>query len=206
MKKVYLILFALILALSCLALPVMAEGTAEAEAAETVKTVSTVVGVSGVAGISVIIVSIVAFFVKNFSSLAKLIKNIASAFTTIFGKEGKIENMPKAIGEIRNDFSALSEEFKSILAEEQAKFDELKAEYDTTKKENNEYKRAISLFFLYANNINPYVKAELVKLMSGEIPFKEDIEETIKDINEIVRKAQEQDRTNTPILNSMSEE
>lgn len=208
MKKVYLILFALILVLSCLALPVMAEGESSAGTEETVETitaVSTTVGVAGISVLSVTIISAIVFFFKSFSKITTFVKNIANGFSSVFGKDGKLENMPQAISTIQQDFSKLSEEFNLIREEEQKKYDELKAEYNKTSKENNEYKKALTIFFIYANNINPYVKAELFKFMSGEIPFEDDIQETIKYINNVLGKAQEGERHEHPILDSMTE-
>ena len=126
--------------------------------------------------------------------------------TFLLIENGEIKNIPLAFSEMEKIVKEMGEEFKAVLAEEQAKFKALEEEYKKTNKENNKYKQALGIFFLYANNINPYIKNELCRLLQGEIPFKESLEETAKEIEEIVKKIIETDaKAATPNLDAISE-
>ncbi len=199
MKKILTILFLAVI-LTALCIPCYAEEMTEAE------TVATVTNVSGLAGIGVAVVSVIVFVAGISGKLKKILSTLGNAFSSIFGKNGEIKNVPQAFSEIEKIVKEMGEEFKAVLAEEQAKFKALEEEYKKTNKENCEYKQALGIFFLYANNINPYIKNELCRLLQGEIPFKESLEETAKEIEEIVKKIIETDvKAATPNLDAISE-
>ena len=177
MKKILFFILALVMCIT----PVFAtEGKAATEGE--IETVSTITSVAGVTGIGVLLVGVITFIFTKLGWFKKTLASIINAFSTIFGKDGKAENIPQAIESVKTAFSEAKADFEKILADERARFENLKAEYETQHKENNEFKQAFALLCIYANNINPYVKNEIYRLIKGEIPFKETVDETAKEI------------------------
>lgn len=203
MKK---ILF-FVLALAIMITPVFATETEEKAEVEAIETVSTITSIASVTGIGILLSSVIVFIITKLGWLKKTLGAILNAFNVIFGKNGSVENVPQALSDVKASFSELKTEFENVLAEERERFENLKAEYEAQHKENNEYRQAFALLCVYANNINPYVKNEIFKLIKGEIPFKETIEETAKEIEEIANSIKEADgKVETPFLDTLIKE
>lgn len=205
MKKVLSIVLLIIMIFS-LSLFASAEAIDTTEE-EAVENASTVVKVSGIAGIGVIAVTVISFFVLGFKKFGKYIVLIITAIKTVFTKDGKtFENLPKVVDDIKTELKDYTEEFKQMLAQEQARYIAVEKQYMEQCKETDKLKQALGVFFLYTNGINPYVKNELYRMIKGEIPFKETIEDTVNELKEVVEKAQaSEEKTKTPYLDSLNE-
>lgn len=202
MKKILLFAFITLLLFSLCAVA----GAENAENSEqaVVENVSTVVKTSGIAAIGTISVAVVTAIALTIKKFGGMIVSIISALKTVFSKDGKIENLPTMVSTISKSIEDYTTEFKTILKEEQARYDELEAKYKEQAEENDKFKQALAVFFLYTNGINPSVKNELYRLIKGEIPFKETLEETIKDIKETVERYNDSEAaTPTPYLDSV---
>ena len=205
MKKILTFTLILLLIFS-FALGVGAEDIANNEQA-VVENVSNVVKTSGIVAISTIIVSAITAIALTFKKFGTMIVSIINALKTVFSKDGKIENLPAMVKTIEADIKSYTDEFKEILSAEQEKYAELEKKYNEQAAHNDEFKQAIGLFFLYANNINPSVKNELYRLVKGEIPFKETLDETFEEIKEAVERYNEsEEATPTPYLDAISKE
>lgn len=203
MKK---ILF-FVLALAIMVTPIFATETKANAEAEAVETVSTVTSIASVAGIAVLLSTIIIFIITKLGWLKKTLGAILNAFTVIFGKGDKVENVPQAIANIKAAFDDLKVEFEKVLADERERFENLKKEYEAQHKENNEYKQAFALLCIYANNINPYVKNEIYRLIKGEIAFGDTVDETAKKIEETAKAIREADeKVDTPCLDTLTKE
>ena len=203
MKKILFFIMALVI----MATPIFATETELSAEVEAVETVSTVTSIASVTGIAVLLSSIIVFIITKLGWLKKTLGAILNAFTVIFGKGGNVENVPQAIAEVKASFGELKAEFEKVLEGERARFENLKNEYEAQHKENNEYRQAFALLCIYANNVNPYVKNEIYRLIKGEIPFKETIEETAKEIEEIANAIKEADgKVETPCLDTLTKE
>lgn len=207
MKKI--LFFVLALAI-CITPVIATEGQTEEQTIseiQAIETVSTITSIASVSGIGVLLVSIIIFIIKKIGWVKKSLGTILNALSSIFGKDNKIENMPLAIESVKASFNELKTEFEKVLAEEQARFDNLKAEYEAQHKENSEYKQAFALLCIYANNINPFVKNEIYRLIKGEIPFCGTIEETAQKIEQSAKAVQEAEpKVETPFLDIITKE
>ena len=202
-KRIVLFLITLLI----MTMPVLATSEGTVETTEAVETVSKVTSVAGITAIAILLVSIITFIISKLKWFKKAISSILNAFSTVFGKGGKIENLPQAISEIMTKFEEAKKEFLEVLENEQIKFEMLKAEYDSMKQETNEFKQAFAMLCIYANNINPYIKNEICRLINGDIPFKETFQETMKEIEEMVRKIMESEpKLATPSLDAITKE
>lgn len=202
MKKILFLILAFVICIT----PVFAtEGEAATEGE--IETVSTITSVAGVTGIGVLLVGVITFIFTKLGWFQKTLSSIIGAFSTIFGKDGKAENIPQAIESVKTAFSEAKADFEKILADERARFENLRTEYEAQHKENNEFKQAFALLCIYANNINPYVKNEIYRLIKGEIPFKETIEETAKEIENIANAVKDAEpKIETPYLDTIAKE
>ena len=170
-----------------------------------VENVSTVVKTSGVAAIGTISVAVVTAIALTIKKFGGMIVTIINALKTVFSKDGKIENLPNMVNTIKSEIETYTAEFKSILKDEQERYKELECKYNEQAAENDKFKQALGIFFIYANNINPTVKNELYRLLNGEIPFKETFEETVNNIKETVDKYNDSEPvTPTPYLDSIT--
>lgn len=200
MKRILIALFALTM-ICALTLPVLA---AEEEVTRAVATASTVAGATG---IGVLLFTAILFIITKLKWFKSALSSIANAFSAVFGKDDKIESLPNAIESVKESFNAAKEDFKKILEEEKAKFDSLEAQYKDQVTETNNFKQAFAMLCIYANNINPFIKNEIFRLIKGEIPFQKTIEETAKCIEEFATKAQSADvKIDTPCLNLITKE
>lgn len=200
MKKIFFVFLAMVL----FTMPICATEI------EAVETVSTVTSIASVTGIGVLLVAIITFIVSKLKWFKNMISKILKVFSTVFGKNGegdKIINVPLAISDIKEKFEDAKTEFKILLETEREKFDCLKLEYEAMHKENDEFKQAFALLCIYANNINPYIKNEIYRLIKGEIEFKETFEETAQAIEDEAAKVQESEtKIDTPCLDAIAKE
>ena len=203
MKKILFFALALVI----MATPIFATETGASADVEAVETVSTVTSIASVTGIAVLLSSIIIFIITKLGWLKKTLGAILNAFTVIFSKGGNVENVPQAIADVKASFGDLKAEFEKVLADEHARFENLKAEYEAQHKENSEFRQAFALFCIYANNVNPYIKNEIYRLIKGEIPFGATVSETANTISEIANAIKEADaKIETPCLDTLVKE
>lgn len=202
MKKILLFAFITLLLFSLCAVA-GAENVENSEQA-VVENVSTVVKTSGIAAIGTISVAVVTAIALTIKKFGGMIVSIISALKTVFSKDGKIENLPTMVSTISKSIEDYTTEFKSIMEAEKARHEELEAKYKEQVEENNKIKQALAVFFLHTTGLNSSVKNELYRLMKGEIPFKETLDETIKDIKETVERYNDSEAAMpTPYLDSV---
>lgn len=202
MRKILLFAFVTLLVFSLCAV-VGAENIENSEQA-VVENVSTVVKTSGIAAIGTISVAVVTAIALTIKKFGSMIVTIITALKTVFSKDGKIENLPAMVSTINKSIEDYTAEFKSLLEAEKARCEELEAKYKEQVEENEKFKQALTVFFLYTNGLNTSVKNELYRLVKGEIPFKETLDETIKDIKETVERYNDSEAaTPTPYLDNI---
>jgi hypothetical protein len=176
---------------------VTTDQTAQEIVEETTNRISTILGISGTVGIGAIIIAAITFFVKNLSSVKGVVTSLASVFSNIFSKDGKVENIPQAFKTIDNDIKDLAKGFNDELAKVQ---EELSKEKEC----NEQFKHILSVFIINSNYVNPYAKAELIQLICGDKKFGTTIEETLNNVDEVVTKSKEmEDRPDTPFLDKL---
>ena len=165
---------------------------------ETTNRITTILGISGTVGIGAIIIAVVAFFLKHLTSIKNIITSLANVFTSIFGKDGKVENVPQAFQSINNDIIALNKEFNKELAL-------IQNELEKEKESNEQFKHILSVFIINSNYINPYAKNELIQLICGEKGFGMTVKDTILNIEDAVTRAKEsEEKPSTPYLDKIT--
>lgn len=176
---------------------VTTDQTAQEIVEETTSRISTILGISGTVGIGAIIIAVITFFLKNLSSVKGVVTSLASVFSNIFSKDGKVENIPQAFKTIDNDIKDLAKGFNDELAKVQ---EELSKEKEC----NEQFKHILSVFIINSNYVNPYAKAELIQLICGDKKFGTTIEETLNNVDEVVTKSKEmEDKPDTPFLDKL---
>jgi hypothetical protein len=176
---------------------VTTDQTAQEIVEETTNRISTILGISGTVGIGAIIIAAITFFVKNLSSVKGVVTSLASVYSNIFSKDGKVENIPQAFKTIDNDIKDLAKGFNDELAKVQ---EELSKEKEC----NEQFKHILSVFIINSNYVNPYAKAELIQLICGDKKFGTTIEETLNNVDEVVTKSKEmEDKPDTPFLDKL---
>ncbi len=165
---------------------------------ETSNRITTILGISGTVGVGAIIIAVIAFFLKHLKSVKNIITSLTSVFSSIFSKDGKVENVPQAFKDITDDIKTLNKEFNVELAN-------LQKELEKEKESNEQFKHILSVFIINSNYINPYAKNELIQLICGEKGFGMTIKDTIMNINESVTMAVNSEiKPETPYLDKIT--
>ena len=194
MKKRLLILIFAMCLIFALTVPAFAS---EEEAATTAATITTVASATG---IGVLLLSVLMFFITKLKWFKSALHSIVNAFNTVFGKGANVKSLPIAVEEILTSFADTKQEFEKL-------FCELSEQTTSQAKSYEQFQQAFALLCLYANNINPYIKNEIFRLIKGEIPFKDTIEATAAQIEEFANSIMKTEtKEGTPHLDTITEE
>lgn len=211
MKKLFtfVLIFVMLFALSAITFAtdstdtstnVSTEDTAGEIVEETTNKISTILGISGTVGVGAIIVAVIAFFLRNLKKISNVVKTMANAFSSIFSKDGNIENVPQAFNSVKGDINDLAKGFNAEL-------DTIKAKLEESESKNEQLTQILSIYIISSNNINPHYKNELIKLISGTMEFGENIADTIKTIQASVEQAKASEiKPDTPYLDKVTSE
>ena len=183
---------------------VTTDQTAQEIIDETTNRITTIMGISGTVGVGAIVVTVIVFFVKNLSAVKSVVSSMASVFTSIFSKDGKVENVPQAFKSIVENVKDLQKEFNKELAKTQEQLESVKDELAKERESNDQFKHLFSVFIINSNYVNPYAKNELIQLICGDKKLGATIEETLNNVDEVVTKSKEmEEKPETPFLDKL---
>ena len=174
------------------------EDTAEGIIQETTDRVSKWLTGFGISGAIVLFVTVIGFVAKNFKRIKLFFDGLKTALVAIFSADGKnLSNVPKEFSALKQEFDAIASSFNEELKNNEHLIEDLQATID---KQNH----IISAFIINSSLVNPYAKAEIMKMMCGEQECGKTVEETLANVNKAVEKARElEDRPETPFIDKV---